>query len=76
MYDGFTDRLADMVVVWSIPMVLVLLIGLSVVMIIINNKNRRPSINNRSLQKLNEQYAKGEIDDAEYSRRKKEIKGL
>lgn len=76
MYDGFTERLADMVVVWSIPIILVLLIGLSVIMIIKNNKKNHPSMNNRALQRLNEQYAKGEIDDEEYSKRKKEIKDL
>jgi putative membrane protein len=42
-------------------------------MIAKNNRQKKRPIESSSLEILNERYARGEIDDQEYSRRKKNM---
>lgn len=43
------------------------------IMIAKNNRQKKRPIESSSLEILNERYARGEIDDQEYSRRKKNL---
>lgn len=71
MYDGVCSGIIGSRFLWPIPVVLVFLIGLSMIMIAKNNRQKKRPIESSSLEILNEIYARGEIDDQEYSRRKK-----
>ena len=71
MYDGVCSGIRGSGFLWPIPVVLVFLIGLSMIMIAKNNRQKKRPIESSSLEILNEIYARGEIDDQEYSRRKK-----
>lgn len=71
MYDGVCSGIIGSGFLWPIPVVLVFLIGLSIIMIAKNNRQKKRPIESSSLEILNEIYARGEIDDQEYSRRKK-----
>jgi len=73
MYYGFRDMLSNMLIVWFIPIVLFLLISISIYMIRKNIKENNQRFSNSSLKILNEKYAKGEIDEEEYIRKKKMI---
>lgn len=73
MYDGVCSRIIGSGFLWPIPVVLVFLIGLSMIMIAKNNRQKKRPIESSSLEILNERYARGEIDDQEYSRRKKNL---
>jgi len=75
MYYGFKDMLSNMMILWSIPIVILLIIGVSIYMIRQNNK--RKDINSSSaLNILNKKFAKGEIDEEEYERKKKNLKNF
>jgi len=67
MYYQFKDMFANMLIVWLIPVVLLSLIGFSLYMIRKNNRN------NAALNILKKRFAKGEIDNDEYIRKKKII---
>lgn len=58
---------------WIIPLILVVLIAIAVYMIVNNKKDHNRTGSNSALDILNERYAKGEIDDEEYNRRKNNI---
>ena len=66
---------------WLIPLVLLVLIAIAVYMIFKNNKTdqqisqgRSNQSSSRALEILDERYAKGEIDEEEYNRRKSVLK--
>lgn len=65
---------------WLIPLVLLVLIAIAVYMIFKNNKNEdqisqgeNTQSVNRALEILDERYAKGEIDEDEYKRMKRNL---
>lgn len=76
-------RYGNMFLVWLIPLILLLLIGLALYMIFRKDKNhqqqspdaRKGHTNHAhsALEILNERYARGEIDDDEYQRRKQKL---
>ncbi|SFK72908.1 putative membrane protein [Marinilactibacillus piezotolerans] len=73
MYGSVCSGIAGSGFFWPIPAVLLLVIVLSVIMIAKNNRQKKRPIESSSLEILNERYARGEIDDQEYSRRKKNL---
>ncbi|WP_130806087.1 SHOCT domain-containing protein [Senegalia massiliensis] len=76
MYYGFQEMLSNMLIVWLIPIVLLLIIGISLFMIRKNNKKNSKESNSSALEILNERYAKGEIDEEEYNRKKNNLNHL
>jgi putative membrane protein len=76
MYYGFQEMLSNMLIVWLIPIVLLLIIGISLFMIRKNNKENSKESNSSALEILNERYAKGEIDEEEYNRKKNNLNHL
>ncbi|API90082.1 hypothetical protein BKP56_12810 [Marinilactibacillus sp. 15R] len=73
MYGSVCSGIAGSGFFWPIPAVLLLVIVLSVIMISKNNQHKNQSGKSSSLVALDERYARGEIDDQEYSRRKKNL---
>lgn len=73
MCYGFRDMLSNMVIVWIIPLILLFLIGISIYMIRKNKKEDDQHINNSALRILDERFAKGEIDEEEYNRKKNNL---
>lgn len=67
MYYQFQDMFSNMLIIWSIPIVLFIAIGFSLYMI---RKNKRE---NKAINILKERFANGEIDKDEYLRMKKII---
>lgn len=73
MCYGFRDMLSNMVIVWIIPLILLFLIGISIYMIRKNKEEDDQHINNSALKILDERFAKGEIDEEEYNRKKNNL---
>lgn len=73
MYYGFRDMLSNMLIVWLIPIVLLLIIGIAIYMIGKNKKENNQTSSNSSLKILNERFAKGEIDEEEYKEKKNNL---
>lgn len=73
MCYGFRDMLSNMVIVWIIPLILLFLIGISIYMIRKIKKEDDQHINNSALKILDERFAKGEIDEEEYNRKKNNL---
>ncbi|MDY0235724.1 MAG: SHOCT domain-containing protein [Gudongella sp.] len=73
MHYGFRDILSNMLIVWLIPIILLLLIGISIYMIGRNKKGDSQRTSNPYLKILNERFAKGEIDEEEYIRKKRNL---
>lgn len=81
MHRGYLlDGYGFMFWTWLIPLFFLLLMGIAVYMIYRNNKMSKQSkhsgegqTNNRALEILDERYAKGEIDEEEYKRMKKNL---
>jgi len=78
MFHGFMNQGHHNVFLdWLIPLILLALIVLSIYSIIKNNQATRnekePSINN-ALEILDERYARGEIDEIEYEKIKKNLR--
>lgn len=71
MYSGFRDMLSNMFIVWLIPIILLLMIGISIYMVRKNKKQNNEYRNDSSLEILNRRLAKGEIDEEEYSKKKR-----
>ncbi len=73
MYRGFGNMLSSMLIVWMIPIVLIVIIIIGVIMIANNKQNHTKNRPNPALDILNERFAKGEIDEEEYLKKKKVI---
>jgi len=74
MYDGVCSGIIGSGFLWPIPVVLVFLIGLSMIMIAKNNRQKKRPIESSSLEILNERYASGEITEEEYNQKKSQLK--
>ena len=78
MHRGFRNMPFDMYgggwFGWLIPIVLIGIVILAVYMIVKNNRNNNQKASNRALDILNERFAKGEIDEEEYNRRRDHLK--
>lgn len=76
MHRSFGNMGSGMFFTWIIPVILIVIIGIAVYMIVnnknVNNRNR----SNSALNILNERYAKGEIDEEEYNKKKKDLNTL
>lgn len=59
---------------WILPTILIVIIGIAVYMIFKNKKESNYTKSNSALDILDERYAKGEIDEEEYNKRKKNIR--
>lgn len=73
MYGSVCSGIAGSGFFWPIPVVLLFVIVLSVIMISKNNRRENQPGKSSSLKILDERYARGEIDNQEYSRRKKNL---
>lgn len=73
MGRGFMNMSSNMWTGWIIPTILLLLIGISVYMIIRNNKEDKSHRNSPALDRLNERYASGEVSEEEYKSIKKNL---
>lgn len=73
MYHGFGNMLSNMLVVWIIPIILIVIIGISIYMIGNNKKGNSKTKGNSALDILNERFAKGEIDEEEYKKKKENL---
>lgn len=73
MYGGFGNMLTGMLIVWLIPIILIVIIGIAVFMIVNNKKNNSKTKSNPALAILDERFAKGEIDDEEYIKMKRNL---
>lgn len=76
MYRGYEN----LFLTWMIPLILLVLIAIAVYMIFRNNKtgqdigyDKKNQSTNRPLEILDERYAKGEIDETEYKKMKKNL---
>lgn len=76
LFNGY----GNMFWTWLIPLILLVLIGIAVYMIYKNNKTSKQIThsggdqkNSRALEILDERYAKGEIDEEEYKRMKRNL---
>lgn len=73
MYYGFRNILSNTLIVWIIPIILLLLIGTSIYMIGKNKKQNNQYRSDSALEILNIRFAKGEIDEEEYSENKRSL---
>ena len=70
MYFEFWDMLSSMLIIWIIPLILIVIIGISIYMIVKNKRGKSPA-----LEILNERFAKGEINEEEYIKKKENLSG-
>lgn len=70
MHHGFESLPFNMLIVWIIPIILIIIIGIAVSMLVKNNREKNANRSNSALKILNERFAKGEIDEEEYKRMK------
>lgn len=73
MYRGFGNMGSRMLMGWIIPLIIIVIIAIAVYMIVNNKKEDKNTRSNSALDILNERYAKGEIDEEEYSKKKKDL---
>lgn len=73
MFRGFMYISGNMWMVWVIPVVLLLLIGISMVMIAKNNKDTKNIKRKPAMDKLDERYATGDVSEDEYKRIKSNL---
>lgn len=72
MYHGFRGMFSNMLILWMIPLVALLLIGISIYKIRQNsNKNK-----NSALDILDQRFANGEIEEEEYKIKKQHLKNF
>lgn len=74
MYNSFNEMFSYMFIVWFIPITLLIIIVFSTYMIIRNKKSSLPIESEYSLNILNERFAKGEISEEEYIKKKDMIR--
>ena len=75
MHRGFRYMGSNMFMGWIIPLVLIVIIAIAIYMIASNKKENNKISSSSALDILNERFAKGEIDEEEYIRRKKFLQG-
>ena len=72
--NGFFDRFNHMgtnrQLMWIIPLIIDILIIYSVYLIWRNSQKKDKPENNRALERLNERFVNGEIDEEEYLEKK------
>lgn len=73
MYRRFGGMGSGMVFAWIIPLILIVIIGVAVYMILKNKKEDNKTKSNPALDILNVRFAKGEIDESEYLKKKKNL---
>lgn len=73
MYRGFGNMGSGMFFIWIIPIILIVIVGIAVYMIVNNKNGNNKTRSNSALEILNERFAKGEIDEEEYNKRKKNL---
>lgn len=76
MCRGFNMVSQGMWYMWIVPVILILIIGYAIYNIV---KNQKGKIDNRSdlaLEILNERFAKGEIEEAEYETKKNNLRNI
>ena len=73
MHGGFRHMGSNMFMGWTIPLILIVIIGLAVYMIFNNKQVDNKTNSNSALDILNARYAKGEIDEEEYNKKKRNI---
>lgn len=76
MHRGFRNMSFSMTSMWIIPIILIVIIAIAVYMIAKNKREKDNPENNSALNILNERFAKGEIDEEEYTEMKKNISNL
>ena len=69
-FNRFNHMGANRVFVWVIPLIIVLLIIFSVYMIWRNSQKKDKLESSRALERLNERFVNGEIDEEEYLKKK------
>lgn len=69
MYAAFRHMGPNRPLMW-IPLILIVLIIIAVYMIWKNSSNKNKPDNNRALERLNERFVNGEIDEEEYLKKK------
>ena len=76
MHRGFGNMPFGMMSAWNwiLPTILIVIIGIAVYMIFKNKKESNYTESNSALDILDERYAKGEIEEEEYNKRKKNIR--
>ncbi len=74
MHRGFRNMGPNMFMGWIISVILIVIIAIAIYMIANNKKENNKITSNSALGILNERFAKGEIDEEEYNRRKKILK--
>ena len=73
MYFRFRNMLPDMLIIWIVPIFLLIMIVISIYMIGKNKKQNNHHRNDSSLEILNKRFAKSEIDEEEYIKKKRNL---
>ncbi|MGO1470682.1 MAG: SHOCT domain-containing protein [Tissierella sp.] len=76
MHRGFRGMPYNIMGSWIVPIILIAIIGISIYMIVNNKKDNNNTRSNSALEILNERYAKGEINDEEYKKKKENLRNL
>lgn len=76
MCRGFNMVSQGMWYMWIVPVILILIIGYAIYNIVKNQKGKIENRSDLALEILNERFAKGEIEEAEYETKKNNLRNI
>lgn len=76
MCRGFNMVSQGMWYMWIVPVILILIIGYAIYNIVKKQKGKIENRSDLALKILNERFAKGEIEEAEYETKKNNLRNI